>query len=189
MSASRLLRALQALIRQTLPEVPYQSLYRYRVVSQASDGRVTLQAVRKLAGMPDARALSVLHGAPGVSSRLRLGSLVLVQFIEGDPAQPIVTHFEAEGGPGWRPISLLLDASEELRIGKTVSAVIVGPDDPPPLPVARKTDPVAIGQLTVAGVGGVTLQFTPAGGTPGPAGPTVTLSGEVEDGSPLLSSG
>ena len=123
MISSRLLTAIQALIRQTLPQVPYQSPYRYRVVSQGSDGRVNLQAVRKSGDSPDMRAIAVLHGVPGTSSRLTLGSLVLVEFIEGDAAQPIVTHFEAEGGAGWLPISLTFDASSEVAMGASSSAV------------------------------------------------------------------
>jgi hypothetical protein len=185
---TRLLVALERLLKQLLPELPFLRPYRYRVVQMTSsgDGRVELQAVRKAAGLPDVLPASILPGIPGASSRLKPGAVVVVEFIEGDPQLPIVTHFEAEGGQGFLPVALALDASSSVRVGEHASSVRVGPGDGQP--VARKTDPVAVGQLSVIGGSGALLQFTPAGGLPGVAASAVTLSGVVQDGSTLLSS-
>jgi hypothetical protein len=82
--------------------------YRYRVVSMAPDGRVNLQAVRKDAGLPDVLPISQWPGVPGVHALLTPGGEVLVEFIEGDRSQPIVTHYAGLGGAGFVPSSLVL---------------------------------------------------------------------------------
>jgi hypothetical protein len=81
--------------------------YRYRVVRMNGD-RVELQAVSKEAGLPDVMPVSMWPGVAGAHAELAPGAVVLVEFIEGDRALPIVTHFAGQDGTGFVPVSLAL---------------------------------------------------------------------------------
>ncbi len=118
--------------------------YRYRLVSQRPDGRVDLQAVRKDAGLPDLRTVRVWPGVAGAAAELAPGTEVLLEFVEGDPGQPVVTHFAYRDGPGFVPISLSFCGSTQ--------------------PVARQ------GDLVQSGGDGCQATFT---GPPGPMSPGV----------------
>jgi hypothetical protein len=102
-------------------------VYRYRVVSMAPDGRVNLQAVRKDAGLPDAKPISMWPGVAGVHAELAAGAEVLVQFLEGDRTMPIITSFAGVDGKGFVPeqITLAGDAgSEVVRKGDAVEVLL-----------------------------------------------------------------
>jgi hypothetical protein len=141
--------------------------YRYRVVRMAADARVELQAVRKLAGLPDLLPVALWPGLPGLEAELAPGSLVLVEFVEGDRAQPIITHFAGkhDGGPGV-PVSLTLcgstqrvarqgDLVQSGGVGTTIIIGLLGTGAPPnqavvagvPYPVSFSLDPLAVGPL------------------------------------------
>lgn len=81
--------------------------YRYRVVRMAGD-RVELQAVRKLAGLPDLLPISMMPGVAGAHALLTPASEVLVAFVEGDRAQPVIVAFSGKDGPGFAPAQLFL---------------------------------------------------------------------------------
>lgn len=168
---NRLTRALGTLLTDLLPKLPYSYPYRYRVFGMAGN-RVNLQIVRKSTGLPDILPAMVLPGVAGAWADLTPGSQVLVEFIEGDKAQPIVTHFEDRDSGGWKPVSLVLDASSAIKLGSSAS-----------FGVARNTDPVAGGTLAVVGGAGAMLQFTPPGGTPGTPSASVTLAGVISGAS------
>lgn len=164
-------RALKAIVEALTARLEFHGTYEYRVVLQ--DGAfLDLQAVRKAVGLPDLRRVQVWPGVAGAGADVALGSSVLVSFIDGDPGRPFVVAYAADGPPGFVPTTVRLRAS---------STIVLGDGDPPG--VAREGDNVAIGQLTVAGVAGVTLQFTPAGGDAGIAAPSVTLSGVISSSS------
>lgn len=118
-------RALVAIAREAFPRHNFMCPYRYRVTDMVAS-RVRLQAVKAAPGLPDILHVSVLPGLAGGAAVFQSGTLVLVEFIEGDPAQPIVTHFEAEGGAGWLPISVTLDASSSVKIGPSADMVEIG---------------------------------------------------------------
>lgn len=126
---------LPGLVRRLVEHVQARrlfGLYRYRVVSVAGDRRVDLQAVRADAGLPDARAVPQWPGVAGCSAQLRLGSEVLVQFIDGDPTEPAITQYVGPGGPGFAGSSVELH-SPSLTLGAAA-----GP------PVARQGDTVEV---------------------------------------------
>lgn len=103
---SRLGRALAALAKESAG-VAYLKRYRYRVVLQGADKRLTLQLVRRKSGAPDfLRSVEIAMGIPGASALVTPASQVFVVFIEGDPSQPIVTGFVKT-----TPIELTLDAA------------------------------------------------------------------------------
>jgi hypothetical protein len=81
--------------------------YRYRVTRVVGD-RVELQAVRKAAGLPNTLPLSMWPGVAGSHATLAPGAEVLVQFLEGDRTQPVVTAFAGADGQGFVPLLLEL---------------------------------------------------------------------------------
>ena len=131
----RLVRALRSIVREALPNLAYLAPRRYRVVDQVGE-RLTLQAVRAAAGVPDLLLVPVSPGMAGLRAEHALGSLVVVQFLDGDPAAPIVTHFEDADGNGWRPTNVYLDAANGIELGDAVGVVI------------RDGDTVTIGATT-----------------------------------------
>ena len=136
--------------------------YRYRVVRMASDGRVELQAVRRGAGLPDVLPVSMWPGVAGVHAELTPSAEVLVEFIEGDRTQPIITHFAGKDGAGFVPVELVLCGGTQavarqgdlVQSGGVGAALILtpvsGPSPPALLPgvpylVSFSVDPLAVG--------------------------------------------
>lgn len=103
--------------------------WRYRIVRMAIDGRVDLQPVRPGAGLPELAAIEV-WGAPAMHANLTPGAHVLVQFIEGDRGQPVVTHVTPRGGEGWIPLTVTIGGAEGPPAARQGDAVEV------PLPPA-----------------------------------------------------
>src|SRR5690606_18175985 len=95
---------------------------RYRVVTLNGDDRVNLQCVTKGA-WPDVLPISVRMGVPGVVADLKLGSIVLVSFVEGDASLPVITHFSTTEEAGWAAVSLRFDATTEIILGDPVTSV------------------------------------------------------------------
>lgn len=112
-------------IAERATDAPLYGKYRYRVVSMAVDGRVELQAVSKAAGVPDLRPISMWPGVAGVHAQLTPGAEVLVEFIEGSRAMPIVTHFAGKGGAGFVPVSLTLGGATGAPAARQGDAVEV----------------------------------------------------------------
>lgn len=123
---SRLAGLLRSIITHAVAgELP--GCYRYRVVTMNSDGRCDLQAVRKQAGLPDLRAVSQWPGVPGAYPTLTLGAEVLVQFIDADPGQPLITNYIGPGGAGFTPQQLIIGGDVGLpaaRQGDSVQVLI-----------------------------------------------------------------
>lgn len=97
--------------------VTHLRMYRYRVVAQNSDGRLLLQTVRPGGVVPDALPIEVWPGMAGLSADVTPGTEVLLGFVEGDPAQPVVLAFQAEA-----PVTLTLDATSAIELGKGATA-------------------------------------------------------------------
>lgn len=143
--AGRLQGLFTAIVQRIMADKLYGP-YKYRVASQGSDDRCGLQAIS--AGVPDLTMITGWPGIPGERSRLTLGTQVLVQFIDGDRAQPVITHYSPVGFPGFAPIALTLG----------------GPTGPA---AAREGDSVAVTLAsfqfsgTISGLGAVTGTITP----------------------------
>lgn len=120
--AGRLLAGMTTLVRE-LGETQNLKEYRYRIVTQADDGRLTLQAVPNADGSksdaPDLNPASVWPGMAGLKALYKLSSQVIVTLINGDPALPAVVGFD-----GTIPQELTLDASGIVHIGPTTGAVV-----------------------------------------------------------------
>lgn len=121
--ASRLLSALTSMVRE-LGKTATLKVYRYRLVLEGADKRITLQAVNPTAGMPAATLpLSVWPGMQGDSADYNtIGAEVLVHFVEGPagtPSQPVVLGFS----PGIIPTDRTVDAQGLVKIGPSAAAV------------------------------------------------------------------
>jgi len=95
----------------------------YRVVQMNGD-RVDLQATST--ALPDLQAISV-RGPAGVAAQLTPGCLVLVQWIDGARARPMITHATGKDGNAWAPVSLTLDAtgaSASIKLGASASKAL-----------------------------------------------------------------
>jgi hypothetical protein len=119
--------ALAAIVAQATP-VRLWGKYRYRVFRMSVD-RVEAQAVRKSSGLPDIVPVTMWTGLPGAWGDLTMGSEVLVEFIDGDPSEPIVTAFAPKGSGGFVPnsISLCDGQNPVARVGDTVTVFVAGP--------------------------------------------------------------
>jgi hypothetical protein len=98
--------------------------YRYRVVRTAGD-RVELQARSTRAGLPNVLPVSMWPGIAGAHAELTPGVEVLVEFIEGDRLQPIVTGFAGKGEQGFVPVSLTLGGDAGAPCARSGDAVEV----------------------------------------------------------------
>jgi hypothetical protein len=124
--AGRLAELMRIIARQSNAGRIYGKT-RYRVVGMGGDGRVNLQAVRKAAGLPDMTSVSQWPGVAGTHAELTPGAEVLVEFVEGDPSMPIVTHYAGKGGTGFVPAHLVIggDAgSPAARSGDAVEVLL-----------------------------------------------------------------
>lgn len=97
--------------------------WRYRV-QQMSGDRVELQKISDAAGLPSILPISMLPGLAGAHSALTPSAEVVVEFLEGDPTKPIVTGFIGKGGPGFTPVSTLIDATTEIKLGDGATSYV-----------------------------------------------------------------
>jgi hypothetical protein len=122
--AGRLGDLFQAVVeRLTCREL--HGLYRYRVVTMRDDLRVDLQAVRLQLGLPDLQAVSQSPGVPGLAAQLTEGCEVLVQFIDGDCAAPIITHYAGPGSSGFAPVGIVIGDDEGMPAARQGDSVEV----------------------------------------------------------------
>lgn len=117
-STSRAARAFRRMVEASLPRIRFLGAYEYRIVTLEGE-RLNLQPVRVAAGMPDLRRVRAWPGASGVRATPALGSRVLVTWVDGDPARPVVVAYEDAEGEGFAPDRLDL-------VGEDDAAVTVG---------------------------------------------------------------
>jgi hypothetical protein len=113
-------------IAQRATDRQLHGLYRYRVTRMVGD-RVELQAVKRIVGLPDLLPLSMWPGIAGAHAELAPSAEVLVSFIEGDRAQPVVVHFAGKDGVGFVPEHLSLgglDGAPAARNGDAVEVTL-----------------------------------------------------------------
>lgn len=118
--AGQLAGAVAAIVRHVSSERLW-GRWRYRVVQRSVD-RLELQPVRRDAGLPDALPISMWPGVAGAHAAPQLGAEVLVEFLEGDRTQPIVTGFAGKDGVGHTPDELTLAVGTVLRAGDAAAS-------------------------------------------------------------------
>lgn len=97
---------------QRFAGVKHLRAYKYRIVLQGIDGRLTLQAVDADSGIPDTLPVSYFSGQPGDTSKVTPGTLCLVHFTEGDPRRAIVAGFDSTV-----PLERHIDATTVIELG------------------------------------------------------------------------
>jgi hypothetical protein len=108
---SRLSTAFERIVETFTAEHRFYAPWEYRVVLR-TDEFYDLQAVRASSGMPDLRHVRIRPGVAGCRSHPQLGSLVLVSFINGDAARPVVTGFDDVYSPGFVADEIALQAGD-----------------------------------------------------------------------------
>lgn len=142
---------LHALEREADPTRTFLGLYRYRVYRMAGD-RIELQIVKPRTGLPDVLPIPMGPSLAGTSAELQQGALVLVQFVEGDPSLPVMTHATSKGDAAFLPLNVSIDATLAVNLGEAHA------------PVLRSGDAVKV-SLTGAIVSGGSGTITDALGT------------------------
>jgi len=165
------LSALLTSIVQRIMDGKLLGKYRYRVVRMLGDGRVDLQIVNQASNLPDLRYISMWPGVAGVHAVLTPGVEVLVEFVEGDRAQPVLVGFAGVGKPGFVPAQIQFRGSTDVaaRVGDLIS---VAPQ------VGQQITLVAVGAGT--GAGAYTFTFSPVPVRTGEP-PEPVLTGTIRD--------
>lgn len=164
-ASSRMDAAMAALIDARTAGHRYFAPWEYRVMLRAGE-RYDLQAVRVSDGMPDLHRVRVRPGVGGCTTHAALGSLVLVAFVNGDPARPVVVGFDDADSGGYAP------GSVEIHAGSTGSIASEHATSAEALVVAVQKTLVTIGAL-----------LTSAGE---PGGATITAAGQDANGATLV---
>jgi hypothetical protein len=143
MSESRLLNAMRAFAPMLFPREPFLGPRKYRLVrmlpslsAPSSLTRCELQIVKKATDLPDQLVIEMWPGLAGALAELAPGALVLLQFIDGDAQQPIITHFATADDPAWKPVNVRLEATDtiaidaaKVKVGASSSALELGRAD------------------------------------------------------------
>jgi hypothetical protein len=126
-TAGNLAQLMTSIVKRVMDE-RLLGKFRYRVVNMRVDGRVDLQAVNKTSGVPDLQYVAMWPGVAGAHADLTPGAEVLVEFIEGDRAQPIITGFGGRQAPGFVPVGIVVgdpsEAKAAARVGDPVDMAL-----------------------------------------------------------------
>ena len=117
----RLARAFAGMVSALTEPARLFARYRFRVV-QMSANRVELQAVAQIAGLPDVLPVSQKPGVAGAHAKLAGGGIVLVEFIEGNPALPVVSAYAGKDEEGHAPAELDFSVGTTLRLGSDAAS-------------------------------------------------------------------
>lgn len=123
---SRRVAALAGIIEAVTEHFRYAGVYEFRVVTQEGE-RLNLQPVRAASGFGDLARVPVRPGVAGCKATVQLGELVLVAFVDRDPARPVVVAHDAADAPGWMPLALQFGESPALNLARVTDPVQAGP--------------------------------------------------------------
>jgi len=148
-TAGRLAMALRNLVREA-GRTDYLRVYRYRFIEERGGG-LALQAVDRALGFPDVIPAPVWTGVPGGTGKLAPSTEVLVEFVDGDPRQPIVRGFSTVA----LPLEATLDATTSVHVAPSAGA----------LDLAGGGHPVALADKILAELANVAAGIASAGGS------------------------
>ena len=124
---NRILRDVFAMVRAAImPTLTYCGTYRYRVVKQAADCRLMLQALDPKLKLPDLPVVSIRAGIAGYSTKLKIGAIVRVQFDDHSPTLPVVVGFGIDDTEGRLPEWQQFDGADVVEIGPSSNLVELG---------------------------------------------------------------
>jgi hypothetical protein len=90
----RMRAALQKIVRQMTRTMDFLAKVPAKVVSQNGDGSLELRPVEPR--WPGLSRIPIRYGVPGVRAKVKPGSIVAVEFENGDPAKPVATVWADE---------------------------------------------------------------------------------------------
>lgn len=127
-TAGRLERLFEAIVERIIAEKLFGK-YLYRVFSMAPDGRVNLQAIEQIRGLPDMLPVSQKPGIAGWHSELVPGAQLLVEFIAGDARRPIISGYAGKGEANATPVFVSFGegTAAAARVGSMVDVLIPAP--------------------------------------------------------------
>lgn len=138
----RVAQALSAFAKQAVG-ASFVRKYRYRIVEQEADKRFVLQAVKPTTGIPDVLPIAYWPAVAGLKCEVGPGTTVVVEFLEGDPSLPIVTHYETDAipvqvtlGTAVRPAATYPELATWAAAVVSACAAHVPPITIPPLPAS-----------------------------------------------------
>jgi hypothetical protein len=117
--------AIASIVDALMPELKWAGTFEFRVVAQTGE-RFTLQPVRAATGLPELEHVTV-RGPAGVKAIVTPGELVLVSFVDRDPARPVIVAHDEPDAPGWMPLVVQLGESPALGIARQTDPVQAGP--------------------------------------------------------------
>jgi hypothetical protein len=136
----RLLLSLRTLIRAQAPTFTFFGTFEYSIVASRGSGASTVVDVSPVdtsLSLPSATNLPLRPSTLGEAVQgVRAGQKCRVQFLDANPAKPVVTGLQAVSG------AVTVDASSSLAIGSASTPIVaIGGGS---IPVGRQGDPVAI---------------------------------------------
>jgi hypothetical protein len=149
-----------AAAREGLPDARYLACWSYSVTS-ATETTFSGRALSPRCPQPDLPTIPNMPGIPGTLLKPKVGSIVGVMFLDGDPAQPRVVSWDQNTA-----VLVTVDATTLLKLGPSSAAVQIAGGGPA---VHRVGDFGQAGTLTGAG----------ALGYSGPNGGTGSITGSV----------
>lgn len=182
--SSRLGRALDAILGQRDSQRLF-GVYGYRVFTEESDGRLALQALRKVSGLPDVMFASQSAGIATALSSLQDGAIVRVMFDEGDCRKPFVAFYPSGDPDKAAGIVRMSDLMQTGGYGTTATFSLLpcepgGIPGPPTVALGSPTGTVpvlALGLPYLVSFGN-TFDVVPTGVLP-PACPPVPLDADL----------
>lgn len=97
----------------------------YRVAVVHADGRVSLRPDDKSRGLDDIPNVDHWAGVAGGAALPMVGSLVMVEFADGDSTKPMLVSYQPLRSSGGKPTRATIDATT-LQLGPTATAVQLG---------------------------------------------------------------
>ncbi len=153
---SRAHAAMREILAQLDPFREYRGVTEYRVESVSGE-RVALTPALVSSAMPDLGRVVARPGLPGCKGVAKVGSRVLVGFVNSDPARPYVAAYEDAEGSGYAATSLNLCGTAgspfAARVGDSVTVTLVNVVAGP-LPVPPSATAVISGGSSKVRIGG-----------------------------------
>lgn len=110
--------------REGMPDARYLALWSYSVTS-ATETTFEGRALSPRNPQPDLKAIPNMPGVPGTLLKPKVGSIVGVMFLDGDPAQPRVVSWDRNTAE-----LVTVDATTLLKLGPSAAAVEVAGGGP-----------------------------------------------------------
>lgn len=123
---SRRIEAMRKIFDALDPRRKYRGSYEFRVVTRSGE-RVNLQPIRASSGFGDLAKVPIRPGLAGTRADVKLGSAVVVSFLDADPSRPFVYAHDHADSPGWMPDAIELGGPGALGVARITDTVQAGP--------------------------------------------------------------